>query len=99
MIDDEKTKLTYPKDDNGKCSASGSEHTSFTEVVSMQALEGAWLAQSEGEERQKQIEAVAAGLLGINPKDEIEGMLAAQMVATHSASMECFRRAMIESQP
>ena len=38
-------------------------------------------------------------MVGIAPKDELEGMLAAQMVACHSAAMECFRRAMIAEQP
>jgi hypothetical protein len=37
-------------------------------------------------------------LQGIKPTDEIEGMLAAQMVATYSAAMECLRRSMIPSQ-
>ena len=32
------------------------------------------------------------------PQDELEGMLAAQLVACHNASMECYRRAMIDSQ-
>lgn len=30
-------------------------------------------------------------LAGINPKDQIEGMLAVQMIATHHATMDCFR--------
>lgn len=30
-------------------------------------------------------------LAGINPKDQIEGMLASQMIATHHATMDCFR--------
>ena len=38
-------------------------------------------------------------MVGIGPQDELEGMLAAQMVACHHAAMECFRRAMIPSQP
>jgi hypothetical protein len=33
--------------------------------------------------------------MGIKPKDEIEGMIAAQLVACHNASMECYRRAML----
>ena len=37
-------------------------------------------------------------LEGIAPEGEIEGMLAAQMVATHSAAMECLKRAMLENQ-
>ena len=39
--------------------------------------------------------AAAAGLAGIGPQDEIEGMIAAQLVACHNASMECYRRAML----
>jgi hypothetical protein len=39
-----------------------------------------------------------AGLVGIGPNDELEGMLAAQLVACHNASMECYRRAMIGEQ-
>ena len=35
-----------------------------------------------------------AALVGIGPKDEIEGMIAAQLIATHYAAMECYRRAM-----
>ena len=35
--------------------------------------------------------------MGIAPKDEIEGMIAAQLLAGHNAAMECYRRAMIES--
>jgi hypothetical protein len=34
----------------------------------------------------------------IGPADGIEGMLAAQMVGTHNATMECLRRAMIYDQ-
>lgn len=30
-------------------------------------------------------------LEGIKPKDQIEGMLATQMIATHHATMDCFR--------
>ena len=30
-------------------------------------------------------------LAGINPQDQIEGMIAAQMIATHHATMDCFR--------
>jgi hypothetical protein len=37
-------------------------------------------------------------LIGIAPRDELEGMMAAQLVACHSAAMECYRRAMIDEQ-
>ena len=35
---------------------------------------------------------------GIGPKDELEGMMAAQLIAAHNAAMECYRRAMIKEQ-
>ena len=41
---------------------------------------------------------MVAGLVGIGPKDELEGMMAAQMIAANSAAMECYRRAMIGGQ-
>jgi hypothetical protein len=36
--------------------------------------------------------------MGIKPGDELEGMIAAQLIASHNASMECYRRAMIRDQ-
>ena len=42
--------------------------------------------------------AALAALEGIGPQDELEGQLAAQMVATHNAAMECLRRAMLPEQ-
>jgi hypothetical protein len=37
-------------------------------------------------------------MVGIRPKDELEGMIAAQLLAAHNAAMECYRRAMIGEQ-
>ena len=37
-------------------------------------------------------------LAAIGPKDELEGIIAAQLVACHNASMECYRRAMLPDQ-
>jgi hypothetical protein len=37
-------------------------------------------------------------MMGIGPADELEGMMAAQMIAAHSAAMECYRRAMLPEQ-
>ena len=42
--------------------------------------------------------ATVAALIGIAPKDELEGMMAAQLIAAHNAAMECYRRAMIGEQ-
>ena len=48
--------------------------------------------------RERQYNAAIAGLIGIAPQDEIEGMIAAHPIAAHNATMECYRRAMIDEQ-
>jgi hypothetical protein len=40
-----------------------------------------------------------AALHGIGPRDTIEGLVAAQMVAEHNLTMEFLRRAALEGQP
>jgi hypothetical protein len=77
----------------------GSKLDDFNAVVGSQALRSLWTAHSSAEDFGKQRMATIAAMIGIAPKDELEGMLAAQMVATHSAAMECFRRAMLKEQP
>ncbi len=42
--------------------------------------------------------AAQDALAGIAPRDPLEGMLAAQMVATHETAMDCFRRAQLAGQ-
>ena len=57
--------------------------------------------QQPGEDAQsKEVRECAAvyRLAGIAPRDAVEGMLAVQMVATHGAAMECFRRAHLTDQ-
>jgi hypothetical protein len=44
------------------------------------------------------VNGVVALLHGLAPKDAIEGMLAAQLVATHQAAMTCLGRAMARDQ-
>lgn len=46
-----------------------------------------------------ELQAMLAAMAAFKPKDEIEGMLAAQAVALNAASLECLRRAMIPNQP
>lgn len=50
------------------------------------------------ETQQRQFSATVAALVGIAPKDELEGMMAAQLIAAHNAAMENYRRAMISEQ-
>ncbi|MEP0321286.1 hypothetical protein [Bauldia litoralis] len=44
------------------------------------------------------LNAILGLIHGINPTDEIEGMLASQMVGLHRASMDCMRRAQLAGQ-
>lgn len=58
-----------------------------------------WLHSTLSPDRRSDfIQSAFAALSGIKPADEIEGMLAVQMVATHNAAIDCLRRAMIEEQ-
>ena len=64
-----------------------------------QLIKTLWLPSGMSEEHIKdRVVAAYAALQGIKPRDEIEGMLGVQMVSTHSAAMECLRRAMLEEQ-
>lgn len=64
-----------------------------------QVVKTLWLPSTMSEEeRSKAVRSAIAALKGIAPRGEIEGMLAAQMVGTHNAAMDCLRRAMIPGQ-
>ena len=76
----------------------GSQSDDWNNVLANQTANSLWLANSSDETQRKQRRASLAALIGIAPKDELEAMLAAQMLAAHHASMECYRRAMIGEQ-
>ena len=76
----------------------GSQSDDWNHVLGNQAIQSLWIKQSDNEVRARQYNAVIAGLIGIAPQDEIEGMIAAQLIAAHNATMECYRRAMIGEQ-
>jgi hypothetical protein len=67
-------------------SLGGSHSDDFNTIVSCQVLNALYL-DSDPKTQQRQYGAVGAAMIGIKPTDEIEGMLAAQMVATHNAAM------------
>jgi hypothetical protein len=56
------------------------------------------LKHSDEETSDRQCKAMVSALIGIKPKDELEGMVAAQLLAAHNAAMECYRRAMLGEQ-
>ena len=76
----------------------GSQSDHWNNTLADQVLQALWMKNSSAEERDKQLSATLAALIGIAPKDELEGMMAAQLVAAHNAAMECYRRAMIGEQ-
>jgi len=76
----------------------GSKSDTWNNVIANQAAQTVWTKNSDEDERKNLLRATIAGLIGIGPKDEVEGMIAAQLLACHNASMECYRRAMIGEQ-
>jgi hypothetical protein len=76
----------------------GSRSDDWNNLLANQAIHGLWVAHSDPETKEKQYGATIAALVGIGPKDELEGMMAAQLIAAHNAAMECYRRAMIGEQ-
>ena len=84
-----------PDDRKGRLkNIGGSQSDHWNNILANQALQALWVKDSSAEERDKQLSATVAALTGIAPKDELEGMMAAQLVAAHNATMECYRRAM-----
>jgi len=76
----------------------GSKSDHWNNTLANQAIHALWTKNSDKEERDRQLSATVAALVGIGPKDEREGMMAAQLIAAHNAAMECYRRAMIGEQ-
>ncbi len=81
-------------------SLGGSRNDRFNNVLVNTAARTLWHHRDEAAEaRSDKLTAVAVALKGFAPRDEVEGMLAAQAVGLHAATMECLRRAMIPEQP
>jgi hypothetical protein len=64
----------------------GSQSDDWNHVLGNQAIQSLWIKQSDNEVRGRQYNAAIAGLIGIAPQDEIEGMIAAQLIAAHNAT-------------
>ena len=79
--------------------ATGSEDREL-QVQMLTNLNGTlWFYESDSHEvRESKLNAAITLLASMKPTDALEGMLASQMVATHSAALECLRRAMIHNQ-
>lgn len=102
-IDDEasnpNTPVTEAKVEAGRlASIGGSDSDDWNLYLTDQVLETLSVRSARSEDTDKRQVAAVAALMGIAPKDEIEGMMAAQLVAAHNATMECHRRAMLRDQ-
>ena len=88
-----------PKDHQGQLKAiGGSQSDHWNQTIASQAVRTLWTAHSDEKTLDSQRSATVSALVGIGPKDEIEGMIAAQLIAAHNAAMECHRRAMLGEQ-
>ncbi len=88
-----------PEDQKGTLKKiGGSSSDAWNNVLANQAVYSLWLNNSDEETKDRQLTATVAALTGISPRDELEAMMAAQLIAAHNAAMECYRRAMLGEQ-
>lgn len=88
-----------PADQAGRLKVvGGSQSDSWNSLLADQAVRALWTKHSDEATVDKQYQATLGALMGIAPRDELEGMMAAQLVAAHNAAMECHRRAMLPEQ-
>lgn len=76
--------------------ATGAKSEPLQNRLLNQAVNASRLPQ--GQQEVEGMIATLAALEAVAPTDAVEGMLAAQMIGTHEAAMECLRRAMIPDQ-
>jgi hypothetical protein len=78
--------------------AGGSVSDDFCNIVLNQAIAATWRKHSDADERNRLETMVIAAMSGMEPQDELEGMLVSQLVSVHNSAMERYRRAMISDQ-
>jgi hypothetical protein len=76
----------------------GSMDDGWNNLLANETVQTLWLKDLEPDVIRKRRFATVSALIGINAGDELEGMVAAQLIACHNAAMECYRRAMIRDQ-
>lgn len=78
----------------------GSRNDRFNNVLTNMLADTLWKPEwHSAETKHDRVNAALAAMLAFKPRDEVEGMMAAQAVALHHAAMECLRRAMHPEQP
>lgn len=76
----------------GLLTAFGTTSLEFKDYAMSELLDAACKGNKEVPYSGEQMNGVLAAMQGIAPRDEVEAMLASQMVATHFASMNLLRR-------
>jgi hypothetical protein len=77
----------------------GSKSDAWNLLLCNQTIQSAWFSENMSDaEKQEQYTAILAFLAGVKPSDPVEGMMAGQLYASHAASMDCYRRAMLPGQ-
>ena len=85
------------EDRKGKLkSIGGSQSDKWNHTLVEQVLETLWIPHES--KREELYRATVAALMGIAPRDELEGMMATQLIAAHHATMECYRLAILNGQ-
>jgi hypothetical protein len=91
--------LTDPESFAGTLSnLGGSKSDHWNNILVGQTIQTLAIKHSDPGTRDRQYKATVSALIGIGPKDEIEGMIAAQLIAAYNATMECYRLAMLGEQ-
>lgn len=79
--------------------ATGAKSQPVRLALIKRALNAMWISDhSDTEAVSKAMDLAILTLAELKPRDAVEGMLAAQMIASHEAAMECTRRAMLPNQ-
>jgi hypothetical protein len=91
--------IPLPRQQRGNLqSISGSDNDDFSNMLVDQVAHALWGGPCDSDEQTRKVTAMLAVMIDMKPRDALEGMLIAQLIATHSAAMECYRRAMIADQ-
>jgi len=69
----------------------GTTSCNFQSYIMSELLDATCIGNKQEPYSEQNMNGIIAAMHSINPKDEIESMLASQMLATHFASMRCMR--------
>lgn len=71
----------------------GSPSDDWNARIAHETMQALGVETGDATPREAQVHATVNGLIGIAPQDEVEAMMAAQLIAVHGASMESLRQA------